>query len=205
MKIDRIAFAAATLTLAVAFTATAQSGTPACDAALKTAAPKVRLTTSMGAIVLQLDREKAPVSTENFVKYVASGHYDGTVFHRVIDEFMVQGGGLSKEMTEKKTAYPPIKNESANGLKNEPYSLAMARTAHPDSATAQFFINSKANDFLNNTGPGTGYAVFGKVVEGKDVVDRIRKVKVEKTNYSEATPLQPIVIQKAECIAPAAK
>jgi peptidyl-prolyl cis-trans isomerase B (cyclophilin B) len=205
MKIDRIAFAAAALALAVPFTATAQSSTPACDAAMKTAAPKVRLTTSMGTIVLQLDHEKAPVSTENFLKYVASGHYDGTVFHRVIDEFMIQGGGLSKEMTEKRAAYPPIKNESANGLKNEPYSVAMARTAHPDSATAQFFINSKANDFLNNTGPGTGYAVFGKVVEGKEVVDRIRKVKVEKTNYSEATPLQPIVITKAECIAPAAK
>jgi cyclophilin family peptidyl-prolyl cis-trans isomerase len=204
MKIDRIAFAAATLTLAVPFTATAQSSTPACDAALKTAAPKVRLTTSMGAIVLQLDKEKAPLSTENFVKYVSSGHYDGTVFHRVIDNFMVQGGGFDKDMREKPTR-AKIKNEASNGLKNDAYTVAMARTNEYDSATSQFFINSKANDFLNFQGPGTGYAVFGKVVEGRETVDKIRKVAVQQTRYSEATPNEAVLITKAECVAPAAK
>ena len=195
----RISLAASTLALAIPFTAFAQASTPECDAALETNAPKVRLVTSMGPIVLQLDKQKAPLSTANFVKYVASGHYDGTVFHRVIDNLMIQGGGMSKDMNEKSTR-GPIKNESANGLKNEAYTIAMARTGDPDSATAQFFINSKDNEFLNNTGPGTGYAVFGKVVQGRETVDKIRKVAVQRTRYSEATPLEPVVITKAECV-----
>ncbi|HUQ28228.1 MAG TPA: peptidylprolyl isomerase [Usitatibacter sp.] len=204
MKNNRIAFAAAAFALAVPFASAAQSTTPACDAALNTAAPKVRLTTSMGPIVLQLDREKAPLSTENFVKYVGSGHYDGTVFHRVIDNFMVQGGGFDKDMREKPTR-GKIKNEASNGLKNDAYTVAMARTNEYDSATSQFFINSKANDFLNYQGPNTGYAVFGKVVEGRETVDKIRKVAVQQTRYSEATPNEAVLITKAECIAPAAK
>jgi cyclophilin family peptidyl-prolyl cis-trans isomerase len=194
----------AALAVALPAAAFAQSTSPVCDAALRSAAPKVRITTSMGAIVLELDKEKAPISTENFIKYVDSGHYSGTVFHRVIDNFMVQGGGFSKDMREKPTR-SAIKNEASNGLKNEPYTVAMARTQVYDSATSQFFINSQSNGFLNYSGPGTGYAVFGKVVEGKDVVDKIRKVKVQPSAYSEATPLEPVVIEKAECIAPAAK
>lgn len=204
MQSHRKLLAATALALASPLAALAQSSSPACEAALKTPAPKVRLTTSMGAIVIQLDKEKAPVSAENFVKYVDSGHYNGTVFHRVIDNFMIQGGGFTKEMREKPTR-SPIRNEASNGLKNEPYTVAMARTQQYDSATAQFFINSKSNGFLNFTGPGTGYAVFGKVVEGKDVVDKIRKVAVKPSAYSEATPLEPVVIEKAECVAPAAK
>ena len=202
MKNPRIAVALAALA-AVSSSALAQSNTPACEAALKAPAPKVRLTTNMGAIVLQLDHEKAPISTENFIKYVGSGHYDGTVFHRVIDNFMVQGGGMDKDYREK-PGREPIKNEASNGLKNDAYTVAMARTNVYDSATAQFFINAKDNDFLNYSGPGTGYAVFGKVVDGRPVVDRIRKVKVQQSRFSEATPLEPVVIEKAECMAAAA-
>ena len=200
---QRPAYAAGVLAALVAPLAFAQSMMPACDAAMRTAAPKVRLTTSQGPIVIELNKEKAPISTENFLKYVDSGHYNGTVFHRVIDNFMVQGGGFGKDMQEKQTR-SPIKNEASNGLKNEAYTVAMARTNVYDSATAQFFINSKDNDFLNFSGPGTGYAVFGKVVEGKDTVDKIRKVPVQQSRYSEATPLTPVMIEKAECVAAAA-
>jgi len=205
MQNSRILFAATATALAFAapLAAFAQSSSPACEAALKAAAPQVRLTTSMGPIVLQLDREKAPLSTENFVKYVGSGQYDGTVFHRVIDSFMIQGGGFSKDMREKPTR-APIKNESSNGLKNDPYTISMARRGDPDSATSQFFINSGSNESLNYRGPGTGYAVFGKVVEGKETVDKIRKVRVQPSAYSEAQPLEPVVIEKAECVAAAA-
>jgi cyclophilin family peptidyl-prolyl cis-trans isomerase len=126
------------------------------------------------------------------------------VFHRVIDSFMIQGGGFSKDMREKPTR-APIKNESSNGLKNDPYTISMARRGDPDSATSQFFINSGANESLNYRGPGTGYAVFGKVVEGRETVDKIRKVRVQPSSYSEAQPLEPVVIEKAECVAPAAK
>lgn len=199
MKTSRIARAVAALVLATPLVAAAQAPNPACEAAMKAAAPKVRLTTNMGAIVLQLDREKAPISTDNFLKYVASGHYNGTVFHRVIENFMVQGGGMDKDYREK-PGREPIKNEASNGLKNDAYTVAMARTNVYDSATAQFFINSKDNDFLNFSGPGTGYAVFGKVVDGKPVVDKIRKVKVQQSRFSEATPLEPVVIEKAECL-----
>ena len=166
---------------------------------------RVKLTTSMGAIVIELDDAKAPISSGNFMKYVAAGHYDGTIFHRVIDGFMIQGGGFAKDMRQKPTQ-PPIKNESTNGLKNDNYTVAMARTNVRDSATSQFFINVKDNDFLNYAGESNpGYAVFGKVVEGKDVVDKIRKVAVKPSPYSEATPLEPVVIEKAECVVDAKK
>ncbi len=174
-----------------------------CSANLKGSAPmKVKLTTSMGAITVELDKAKAPVSTENFVKYVDSGHYNGTIFHRVIDGFMIQGGGFTKDMQQKPTQ-APIKNEAANGLKNDTYTLAMARTGVRDSATAQFFINVKQNDFLNyrdESPQGWGYAVFGKVVEGQDVVDKIRKVATGNAGMHQNVPLEPVVIEKAECL-----
>ena len=174
-----------------------------CTAKLKGSAPmKVKLTTSMGAITVELDKAKAPVSTENFVKYVDSGHYNGTIFHRVIDGFMIQGGGFTKDMQQKPTQ-APIKNEAANGLKNDMYTLAMARTGVRDSATAQFFINVKQNDFLNyrdESPQGWGYAVFGKVVEGQDVVDKIRKVATGNAGMHQNVPLEPVVIEKAECL-----
>jgi cyclophilin family peptidyl-prolyl cis-trans isomerase len=175
----------------------------ACTANLKGPAPmKVKLTTSMGAITVELEKEKAPISAENFVKYVDSGHYNGTIFHRVIDGFMIQGGGFTKDMQQKPTQ-APIKNEAANGLKNDVYTLAMARTGVRDSATAQFFINVKANDFLNyrdESPQGWGYAVFGKVVEGQDVVDKIRKVPTGNAGMHQNVPLEPVVIEKAECL-----
>jgi peptidyl-prolyl cis-trans isomerase B (cyclophilin B) len=194
-------FTLATIALAAALPLAgfAQSQ-PGCTA--KGNAMKVKLTTSMGAIVIELNREKAPISTDNFVKYVQSGHYDGTVFHRVIKDFMVQGGGFTKDGKQKPTQ-PPIKNESTNGLKNENYSVAMARTGVRDSATSQFFINTKNNDFLDYSGESPtswGYAVIGKVVEGKDVVDKIKAVPVQRTSVSEAQPLTPVVIEKAECV-----
>ncbi len=163
---------------------------------------KVKLTTSMGAITLELNQEKAPISTENFVKYVQSGHYSGTIFHRVIDGFMVQGGGMTKDMQQKPNN-PPIKNESTNGLKNDVYTVAMARTGVRDSATSQFFINVKNNDFLNYSGEspqGFGYAVFGKVVEGTDVVDKMKAVKTGFKAGQENVPLEVITIEKAECL-----
>jgi cyclophilin family peptidyl-prolyl cis-trans isomerase len=174
-----------------------------CQANMKGSAPmKVKLTTSMGAITIELNKEKAPISTENFVKYVESGHYNGTIFHRVIDGFMVQGGGFTKDM-QQKAVLAPIKNEASNGLKNEMYTLAMARTGVRDSATAQFFINVKANDFLNyrdETPQGWGYAVFGKVVDGMDIVDKIRKVPTGNSGMHQNVPLEPVTIDKAECV-----
>ncbi len=174
-----------------------------CSAALKGSAPmKVKLTTSMGAITIQLDKDKAPVSVDNFVKYVDAGHYDGTIFHRVIDGFMIQGGGFDKDMRQKPTN-APIKNEASNGLRNDDYTVAMARTGVRDSATAQFFINVKDNAFLNYSGEspqGWGYAVFGKVVDGRDVVDKIKKVPTGNSGPNQNVPLQPVVIEKAECL-----
>jgi len=161
---------------------------------------RVKLTTNHGPIVLELDEAKAPATVENFMKYVDSGHYDGTIFHRVIDGFMVQGGGFTKDMRQKPTQ-PTIKNESTNGLKNDNYTVAMARTGVRDSATSQFFINVKDNDFLNYSGEnpqGWGYAVFGKVVEGKDIVDKIRKVATGNAGGHQNVPTQAVVIEKAE-------
>ncbi|HZZ93200.1 MAG TPA: peptidylprolyl isomerase [Usitatibacter sp.] len=161
---------------------------------------KVKLTTSMGAITLDLDEQKAPETVANFLKYVDAGHYDGTIFHRVIDGFMVQGGGFTKGMQQKPTN-APVKNESANGLKNDNYTVAMARTGVRDSATSQFFINVKDNDFLNYSGEspqGWGYCVFGRVVEGQDVVDKIRKVRTGNAGGHQNVPLEAVTIEKAE-------
>jgi cyclophilin family peptidyl-prolyl cis-trans isomerase len=162
---------------------------------------KVKLTTNMGAITLELNKEKAPISVENFVKYVESGHYNGTIFHRVIGNFMIQGGGFDKNLAQKPTS-APIKNEATNGLKNDNYTVAMARTGVVDSATAQFFINVKNNDFLNHAGPANyGYAVFGKVIDGTDVVDKIKAVKTGgKGPFPTDVPTETVVIEKAECI-----
>jgi len=163
-------------------------------------AKKVKLTTSMGDIVIELDDAKAPISTGNFLKYVESGHYNGTVFHRVIDGFMIQGGGFTKDL-QQKPVQPPIKNESTNGLKNDNYTVAMARTNVRDSATSQFFINVKDNGFLNFAGDSNpGYAVFGKVVEGKDTVDKIKKVATGNKGPHQNVPNDPVTIEKAECI-----
>jgi len=160
--------------------------------------PRVRLATTLGDVVIELDSAKAPVSTENFARYVDAGHYDGTIFHRVIADFMVQGGGFTKDMRQK-PVNPPIKNESTNGLKNDNYTVAMARTNVRDSATSQFFINVKDNDFLNFAGDSNpGYAVFGKVVEGKDTVDKIKKVATGNAGGHQNVPREAVVIEKAE-------
>jgi cyclophilin family peptidyl-prolyl cis-trans isomerase len=157
-----------------------------------------KVTTSMGAFTLELDEAKAPLSVANFEAYVDAGHYNDTIFHRVIDGFMIQGGGFDKTMRQKPTK-PPVKNESTNGLKNENYTVAMARTNVPDSATSQFFVNVKDNDFLNNAGAANpGYAVFGKVVDGKEVVDRIKKVATGNSGGHQNVPTTPVVIEKVE-------
>jgi peptidyl-prolyl cis-trans isomerase B (cyclophilin B) len=160
----------------------------------------VVLTTNHGAITLELDVEKAPKSVENFVTYVKSGHYDGTIFHRVIDGFMIQGGGFDPDMKQKSTN-DPIDNEAENGLKNDRYTVAMARTSDPHSATAQFFINVGDNEFLNYPGSdGWGYAVFGKVSDGEDVVDAIRAVKTGRKSMFSDVPIETVVIEKAEVV-----
>jgi peptidyl-prolyl cis-trans isomerase A (cyclophilin A) len=155
---------------------------------------KVRLSTSMGDIVLELDKDKAPKTVDNFVQYVKAGHYDGTIFHRVIDGFMVQGGGMKADMSEKPTR-APIPLEAGNGLSNVRGSVAMARTGNPNSATAQFFINVADNARLDSY--GGGYAVFGKVVQGMDVVDKIRVVEVKNAGMHQNVPVQPVLIKKA--------
>jgi peptidyl-prolyl cis-trans isomerase A (cyclophilin A) len=161
-------------------------------------AQKVRLSTAMGDIVLQLDAEKAPKTVANFVQYVKAGQYDGTVFHRVIDGFMIQGGGMTPDMEEKPTR-APIPLESKNGLSNKRGTVAMARTQVPDSATAQFFINLADNNRLDaaNSPDGNGYAVFGKVTEGMDVVDKIRAVPTGNKAGHQNVPQTPILIKKA--------
>jgi len=162
----------------------------------------VKLHTNHGIITLELDAEKAPKTVENFLQYVRDGFFDGTIFHRVIDGFMIQGGGFEPGMTQKPTR-DAIENEASNGLKNEAYTIAMARTPNPNSATAQFFINVANNSFLNFTAPtpqGYGYAVFGKVVEGMDVVDKIRKVKTGNRAGHQDVPLEDVVITQAEIV-----
>ncbi|WP_454825860.1 peptidylprolyl isomerase [Paraburkholderia xenovorans] len=159
----------------------------------------VELHTNHGVIKLELDAEKAPKSVENFLNYVKAGHYDNTVFHRVIDGFMIQGGGFEPGMKQKPTA-EPITNEANNGLKNVNGSIALARTNDPHSATAQFFINVNDNDFLNHSSPtpqGWGYAVFGKVVEGMDIVEKIKKVKTGSKGFHQDVPADDVVIEKA--------
>jgi len=168
--------------------------------------PQVELRTSMGTIVLELDREKAPQSVDNFLQYVKSGHYDGTIFHRVIPGFMVQGGGFTPDMQEKPTR-GRIKNEAGNGLRNATGTVAMARTPDPHSASAQWFINVSDNGFLDFKAPtesGYGYAVFGKVVKGMDVVNRIVAVPTGRKGPHENVPAKPVVIERAQIIGGAA-
>jgi peptidyl-prolyl cis-trans isomerase B (cyclophilin B) len=162
--------------------------------------PKVELhIAGYGVVTLELDEAKAPETVANFVNYVKKGHYDGTIFHRVIDGFMVQGGGFTAGMQQKPTD-APVQNEANNGLKNDRYTVAMARTSDPHSASAQFFINVADNGFLNHTAPtpqGWGYAVFGKVVGGTEVVDRIKSVKTGRSGFHDDVPAQDVVIEKA--------
>ena len=163
---------------------------------------KVLLKTNKGDITLTLDAAKAPKTVANFVQYVESGHYDGTIFHRVIDNFMVQGGGMTTGLKEKKSG-EQIENEANNGLKNDRGTVAMARTSDPHSATAQFFINVNDNDFLNHTAPnaqGWGYAVFGKVTDGLDVVDAIRKVKTGNAGFHQDVPAEDVLLEKASVL-----
>ncbi len=160
----------------------------------------VKLQTNHGVITIELDAERAPDTVANFLRYVKSGHFDNTVFHRVIDGFMIQGGGFEPGMKQKPVD-APIKNEANNGLKNDAYTVAMARTSDPNSATAQFFINVGDNAFLNHTAPtaqGWGYAVFGRVVDGKDVVDKIRKVPTGTRGMHQDVPVDDVIIERAE-------
>jgi peptidyl-prolyl cis-trans isomerase B (cyclophilin B) len=160
----------------------------------------VLLTTNHGDIKLDLYADKAPKTVENFLAYVNAGHYDGTIFHRVIDGFMVQGGGFEPGMKQKPTN-ATVENEAKNGLKNAPYTVAMARTSDPHSASAQFFINVKDNSFLDYPGQdGWGYCVFGKVIEGQDVVDKIRKVKTTRTGMFADVPADDVIIEKAQVV-----
>ena len=162
--------------------------------------PKVKLATSMGDIVVELNPEKAPKTVENFLQYVKDKHYDGTIFHRVINGFMIQGGGFTPDMKQKPTR-APIPLEAKNGLKNDTYTIAMARTGNPDSATSQFFINVKNNDSLNAPSPdGHGYAVFGKVVSGTEVVDKIKAVATGNAGPHQNVPTTPVVINSASVV-----
>jgi peptidyl-prolyl cis-trans isomerase A (cyclophilin A)/peptidyl-prolyl cis-trans isomerase B (cyclophilin B) len=162
--------------------------------------PHVALKTTMGEIVLELDQEKAPKTVANFLQYVKSGFYKGTVFHRVIDGFMIQGGGMDAKLVTKKTN-KPVQNEANNGLSNVPYSIAMARTGDPNSATSQFFINVAENTPLDYPGrDGFGYTVFGKVIEGQDVVDKIKGVVVDDVKGQQNVPVVPIVITSATVV-----
>ena len=161
---------------------------------------KVRLETSMGEIVIELNEEAAPVTAKNFLRYVEEGFFDGTIFHRVIPNFMIQGGGFTANMRRKKT-HAPIVNEAGNGLKNTRGTIVMARTDKPDSATSQFFINHKNNDFLNYAGPGKpGYAVFGKVIEGMETVDKIAAVKTATRMGMRDVPVEPVVIKSVQVV-----
>ena len=162
----------------------------------------IKLHTNFGVISIELDHEKAPITAANFEQYVKDGFYDGVIFHRVIKGFMVQGGGMDADMKEKQTR-ATIENEAANGLKNDKYTIAMARTSAPHSASAQFFINTTNNDFLNFKAPnpqGFGYAVFGKVVEGFDVVDQIEGMKTGNKGFHQDVPKDAVVITKAEIV-----
>ena len=164
--------------------------------------PVVELDTSMGAIVIELTEEKAPKTVENFLNYVKSGHYDGTIFHRIIDGFMIQGGGMDADMNEKATN-KPVENEADNGLKNDAGTIAMARTQDPHSATSQFFVNVKDNDFLNHSGKnmqGWGYTVFGKVTSGMDVIEKMRGVPTGRFGMHADVPKEPVVINSATII-----
>jgi peptidyl-prolyl cis-trans isomerase A (cyclophilin A) len=203
---ERVRLGALTLTIACSGVAAmaqdgAPAGKPAQDATEGAPADAAKLVfvqmkTNQGDILLELDQGRAPVSVANFLAYVKDGFYDGTIFHRVINGFMIQGGGFTEQMQQKSTK-PPISNEWQNGLKNKTGAIAMARTNNPNSATAQFFINVKDNDFLSTAqGGGAGYAVFGKVVAGMDVVNKIKAVQTGNKNGMQNVPVSPIVIQK---------
>ena len=156
----------------------------------------MKIKTNLGSFTLELDEEKAPISSKNFKNYVEKGFYNGTIFHRVIDGFMIQGGGFDLDMSQKETD-SPIKNEASNGLKNEKYTVAMARTSIPDSATSQFFINTSDNSFLDYPGQdGAGYCVFGKVTEGFDIVDKINSVQTGSNNGHQDVPVEPVIIEE---------
>jgi peptidyl-prolyl cis-trans isomerase B (cyclophilin B) len=160
----------------------------------------IKLHTNFGVITIELDSEKAPLTAANFTQYVEDGHYNNTIFHRVIDGFMIQGGGFEPGMKQKDTR-EPVQNEAKNGLKNDKYTVAMARTSDPHSASAQFFINIADNDFLNHTAPtsqGWGYCVFGKVTDGMDVVEKIRGVSTGRSGMHQDVPVENVVIEKAE-------
>jgi peptidyl-prolyl cis-trans isomerase B (cyclophilin B) len=162
----------------------------------------IRLTTNHGVIAIELNAGKAPKTVANFLAYVEAGHYDNTIFHRVIRDFMIQGGGMEPGMNQKKTG-APIENEAANGLRNKRGSIAMARTGDPHSATAQFFINTVDNDFLDfksPSGQGWGYCVFGEVVDGMDVVDKIRGVRTGNKGFHQDVPVEDVIIEKAEVV-----
>ena len=161
----------------------------------------IKLHTNFGVISIELDAEKAPETAKNFIAYAEAGHYDNTIFHRVINGFMIQGGGHTADMQEKANSRKPVVNEAGNGLKNDAYTIAMARTNDPDSATAQFFINVANNDFLNHkneTANGWGYCVFGKVVDGTDVVDKIKGVKTGSAGFHQDVPKEDVIIERAE-------
>ena len=194
MKSFRVFFRAITLTLCIgavlALAGQAKASEPD---------PAIKLETSLGDIVVRLDSRKAPISTANFVQYVKSGFYDGTVFHRVIKTFMIQGGGMTADLKQKPTR-ASIRNEADNGLKNKKYTIAMARTGEPHSASSQFFINTKDNDFLDfksQTPQGWGYAVFGKVIKGQEVVDKIAAVQTGRKGYYDDVPMENVIIKKA--------
>ncbi|TAL78560.1 MAG: peptidyl-prolyl cis-trans isomerase [Burkholderiaceae bacterium] len=195
-------FFAAVLVLNFGSTAQAAPSTPLQGKSAMSTSPRVKLQTNFGDIVIELNQEKAPKTVENFLRYTNEGFYDGTIFHRVINNFMIQGGGFEAGMKQK-TTHDPIENEANNGLKNDRYTLAMARTSDPHSATAQFFINVADNEFLNFTAPtssGWGYAVFAKVVDGTDVVDKIKVVKTGTKGFHQDVPVDDVVIEKATVV-----
>ncbi|CAM4077189.1 peptidylprolyl isomerase [Bordetella tumulicola] len=203
----RLAACSVALATIVPVTAGAQPATPSTPSTTEgtktmSTNPRVKLQTNQGDIVITLNAEKAPKTVENFLGYVKSGFYNGTVFHRVIDGFMIQGGGFEAGLKQKPTQ-APIENEANNGLKNDKYTVAMARTSDPHSATAQFFINVGNNDFLNFTAPtpnGWGYAVFGEVTDGIDVVEKIKGVKTGNSGFHQNVPTEDVIIEKAEII-----
>lgn len=202
LKSGRLAALMMTATLAMMPAGMAYSQTDNQKDVHSMSTTRVKLITNKGDIILELDGEKAPVTTKNFLNYVEEGFYTNVIFHRVIPNFMIQGGGFEPGMNQKNTN-APIKNEADNGLKNDKYTVAMARTQDPDSASAQFFINTNNNDFLNFTAPtvqGWGYAVFAKVVEGTDVVDSIEKVETGSSGFHGDVPREDIVIESAEIV-----
>lgn len=202
LKSGRLAALMMTATLAMMPAGMAHSQTDNQKDVHSMSTTRVKLITNKGDIILELDGEKAPVTTKNFLNYVEEGFYTNVIFHRVIPNFMIQGGGFEPGMNQKNTN-APIKNEADNGLKNDKYTVAMARTQDPDSASAQFFINTNNNDFLNFTAPtvqGWGYAVFGKVVEGTDVVDSIEKVETGSSGFHGDVPREDIIIESAEIV-----